>query len=179
MLLNIRDLKQKLRQFWPRFFRWHQPCSQGVLSYTHPHRVREYGRGGQEPWERGCSDITPVVSSHLYHVTPNFCSPVFNFVNGDILYFVRPNFCNIIVKYWFSAENVFFNLLELQHSGFVYKLHVPTLQVSPHAEMYPDKTADISRCHHWLPCETTSEQRLQKFQADDVTTQIWVLLLIV
>ena len=31
--------------------------------------------------------------------------------------------------------------------GFVYKLHVPALQVSPHAEMYLYKTADISRCH--------------------------------
>ena len=73
MLLNIRDFKQKLGQFWPRFFSWHQPRSQGVLFYIHPHVVREYGRGGQEPWERGCSDITPVVTSHLYHVTPNFC----------------------------------------------------------------------------------------------------------
>ena len=42
-----------------------------------------------------------------------------------------------------------------------------TLQVSPHAEVYPDKTADISRCHHWLPCEMMSEQGLQKFHTDD------------
>ena len=100
----------------------------------------------------------------------------------------------------FSVENVLFDLLELQHLGFVYKLHVLTLQVSPHADMYPDKTADISWCHLWLPCEMTSEQQLQKFHTDHVhypglciasnrlmwislvtqpirsTTQIWVVM---
>ena len=45
----------------------------------------------------------------------------------------------------FSVENVLFDLLELQHLGFGYK-----------------------RCHHWLPCEMTSEQWLQKFHTDDV-----------
>ena len=31
------------------------------------------------------------------------------------------------------------------------------------------KTADISRRHHWFPCEMTSEKRVQKFHTDEAT----------
>ena len=31
------------------------------------------------------------------------------------------------------------------------------------------KTADISGCHHWFPCEMTSEKWVQKFHTDDVS----------
>ena len=33
----------------------------------------------------------------------------------------------------------------------------------------PEKTADISRRYHWLPCEMTSEKQAQKFHTDDAT----------
>ena len=33
----------------------------------------------------------------------------------------------------------------------------------------PEKTADISRCHHLFPPEMTSEEREQKFCTDDVS----------
>ena len=38
----------------------------------------------------------------------------------------------------------------------------------------PEKTAAISRYHHWFQCEMTSEEQAQKFH----TTQIWIVLLI-
>ena len=33
----------------------------------------------------------------------------------------------------------------------------------------PEKTADISRRHHWFPRQMTSEKQAQKFHTDDVT----------
>ena len=41
-----------------------------------------------------------------------------------------------------------------------------------HLKNQPEKTADISRCHHWFPRKMTSEKRVQKFHTDDV----WVLI---
>ena len=35
------------------------------------------------------------------------------------------------------------------------------------------KTADISRRHHWIPREMTSEKRAQKFHSDDVSLRIY------
>ena len=34
----------------------------------------------------------------------------------------------------------------------------------------PGKAADISRCHHCFPREMTSEERLQKFHSDDLSS---------
>ena len=36
----------------------------------------------------------------------------------------------------------------------------------------PEKTADITRRHHWFPREMTSEKRVQKFHTDDVSLGI-------
>ena len=44
-------------------------------------------------------------------------------------------------------------------SGVVPKMLLPS----------PEKTADISRRHHWFPREMTSEKRAQKFHTDDAT----------
>ena len=38
----------------------------------------------------------------------------------------------------------------------------------------PDKTADISRRHHWFPRELTSEKRVHKFHTDDVPLPILI-----
>ena len=37
---------------------------------------------------------------------------------------------------------------------------------------YPVKTADIS--HHWCPCEMRSEDRAQKFRAEDVSVVLLI-----
>ena len=39
---------------------------------------------------------------------------------------------------------------------------------------------DIWRCYHWFPCQMMSRKQAQKFHTDDddVTTQIWGVLLI-
>ena len=64
-----------------------------------------------------------------------------------------PNFCN-----WTKVNN-----MAKKHrqgsSGFVPKILLP-LQ---------EKTADISRRHHWFPREMTSEKQAQKFHTDDAT----------
>ena len=61
------------------------------------------------------------------------------------------------------AESFFLS----QHQNFLVtdtELHFPTIKKNE-----PEKTADISRRHHWFPREMTSENRVQKFRVDDVS----------
>ena len=65
-------------------------------------------------------------------------------------------------RYSVSAENCY-----LPPKRFLPEGQNPPVKASQFS--WPEKTAKISRRHHWFPREMMSEKRLQKFHTDDMS----------
>ena len=65
----------------------------------------------------------------------------------------------------FAKSNKFSIFPDLTNLELVSVSPIPQVLLTA----YPEKTANISRRHHWFLCEVMSEKRAQKFHTDDAS----------